>query len=40
MENFDYIVSPEHDNLHGSNVITSKGAIHYLTMNEINDSKY
>ena len=40
LENFDYIVSPEHDNLHGSNVITSKGAIHYLTMNEINDSKY
>jgi len=40
LENFDYIVSPEHDNLHGSNVITSKGAIHYLTMNEINESKY
>ena len=39
LENFDYIISPEHDNLHGTNVITSKGAIHYLTKNEINDSK-
>ena len=39
MQNFDYIISPEHDNLHGPNVITSKGAIHYLTLNEINESK-
>tara|TARA_Y100001936_G_C15925783_1_gene586615 strand:- start:44 stop:982 length:939 start_codon:yes stop_codon:yes gene_type:complete len=39
LNNFDYIVSPEHDNLYGSNVINSKGAIHYLTLNEINKEK-
>ena len=39
LNNFDYIVSPEHDNLYGSNVINSKGAIHYLTLNEINQEK-
>ena len=39
LDNFDYIVSPEHDNLSGSNVINSKGAIHYLTLSEINDEK-
>ena len=39
LDNFDYIVSPEHDNLNGSNVINSKGAIHYLTLSEINDEK-
>ena len=35
IDNFDYIVSPEHDNLNGHNVINSKGAIHYLTLDEI-----
>tara|TARA_Y100000590_G_scaffold32389_1_gene35707 strand:- start:1021 stop:1959 length:939 start_codon:yes stop_codon:yes gene_type:complete len=39
LENFNYIISPEHDNLKGSNVISTKGAIHYLTLNEINSSK-
>ena len=39
LDNFDYIVSPEHDNLNGSNVINSKGAIHYLTLSEINEEK-
>ena len=39
LDNFDYIVSPEHDNLSGSNVINSKGAIHYLTLSEINEEK-
>ena len=39
LKNFDFVVSPEHDNLQGSNVITSKGAIHYLTLKEIIDSK-
>ncbi len=39
LENFDYVVSPEHDSLKGLNVITSKGAIHYITLNEINNSK-
>ncbi len=32
---FDYIVAPSHDGLVGDNVITTKGAIHYLTENEI-----
>ena len=39
LENFDYVVSPEHDGLSGANVINSKGAIHYLTLNEINNEK-
>ena len=30
---------PDHDDLTGSNVYTSKGAIHYLTTEEINKSK-
>ncbi len=38
LTNFDFIISPEHDGLEGPNVITSKGAIHYLTMNEINQN--
>ena len=40
LENFDYIVSPEHDGLNGKNVINSKGAIHYLTLKEINNEKH
>ena len=35
ISNFDLIVSPEHDNLKGENVITTKGAIHYITLPEI-----
>jgi len=35
LENFDTIICPEHDNLHGDNVLKTKGAIHYLTNNEI-----
>ena len=35
LNNFDSIICPEHDNLHGDNVIKTKGAIHYLTNNEI-----
>jgi len=38
-KNFDYIISPEHDDLKGSNIISSKGAIHYLTSEEINGKK-
>ena len=34
-KNFDLIVAPEHDNLIGENVINSKGAIHYITKDEI-----
>ena len=37
--NFDFIVAPEHDAIEGSNVITTKGAIHYLTEKEISDNK-
>tara|TARA_Y100000816_G_C26093650_1_gene578327 strand:- start:1497 stop:2411 length:915 start_codon:yes stop_codon:yes gene_type:complete len=35
LSNFDYIVAPEHDSLIGSNVLLSKGAIHYLRDDEI-----
>jgi len=38
LENFDLIVAPEHDGLNGKNVITSKGAIHYLRNDEINEN--
>jgi len=33
--NFDYVIIPEHDEIVGKNVITTKGAIHYLTIDEI-----
>ena len=35
---FDLIISPEHDNIKGGNVLTTKGAIHYLTKKEIKDN--
>ena len=35
LNNFDSIICPEHDDLHGDNVVKTKGAIHYLTNNEI-----
>ena len=35
LNNFDSIICPEHDNLHGENVVKTKGAIHYLTNDEI-----
>ena len=38
-DNFDLIVAPEHDSIEGQNVITTKGAIHYLTDNEIIKNK-
>lgn len=38
-KNFDAIVSPEHDNLKGDNIYTSKGAIHYITEQEISKAK-
>ena len=37
-KHFDLIVSPEHDNLKGENVINTTGAIHYLNKKEINDN--
>ena len=39
LTHFDFIVAPEHDAIEGSNVITTKGAIHYLTENEISENK-
>ena len=38
-KNFDLIIAPEHDNLKGENIITSKGAIHYITKAEIENAK-
>ena len=34
-ENFDFIIVPEHDNLSGSNILKTKGAVHYLTNEEL-----
>jgi len=39
LKNFDAIVAPEHDNLKGDNVYNSKGAIHYITEQEIIKAK-
>ncbi len=39
LNHFDFIVAPEHDEIHGQNVISTKGAIHYLTENEISENK-
>ena len=39
LKHFDIIVTPEHDGVTGDNVISSKGAIHYLTEQEISSSK-
>ena len=39
LDNFDVVVTPQHDNLNGDNVITTKGAIHYLTNQEIEENK-
>ena len=36
---FDFIIAPEHDSINGQNVINTKGAIHYLTDDEINKNK-
>jgi len=38
-KNFDAIVAPDHDNLKGDNIYTSKGAIHYITEEEISKAK-
>ena len=37
--NFNYIIAPEHDGISGKNVISSKGALHYLTIEELENSK-
>ena len=38
-KNFDAIIAPEHDDLEGENVISSKGSIHYITQSEIEKAK-
>ena len=35
LKNFDIVIAPEHDNLTGDNVLSTKGAIHYITESEI-----
>tara|TARA_B100000427_G_scaffold303988_1_gene288890 strand:- start:206 stop:1147 length:942 start_codon:yes stop_codon:yes gene_type:complete len=35
---FDLIIAPEHDGISGSNIINTKGAIHYLTEQEIKEN--
>jgi len=39
LSNFDFIIAPEHDGLKGKNVLTSKGAIHYLTNDKLEVNK-
>ncbi|MDA7756068.1 mitochondrial fission ELM1 family protein [Candidatus Pelagibacter sp.] len=39
LDNFDFVVAPEHDDLKGSNVLTSKGAVHYLTNGELDENE-
>lgn len=36
---FDFVVAPEHDGINGENVISTKGAIHYLSEKEIEENK-
>ena len=41
LNNFSYVIAPEHDGLTGKNVYSTKGAIHYLTKEEIkNQTNY
>ena len=38
LDNFDFVVAPEHDGLRGANVVVSKGAIHYLRNSDLNEN--
>ena len=38
LKNFDFIIAPDHDEIEGQNVLISKGAIHYLTLEEIKET--
>ena len=38
LSHFDFVVAPEHDGLKGKNVIATKGAIHYLRDNELDEN--
>ena len=35
LDHFDMVICPEHDDLHGKNVLKTIGAVHYLTNREI-----
>ena len=35
LNNFDYVIAPEHDGLIGKNVLVTKGAIHYITEDDL-----
>jgi uncharacterized protein len=37
LKNFTYVVAPEHDGLTGNNVFLTRGAIHYLTKEDISN---
>ena len=37
LNNFNYVIAPEHDGLSGENVLSTKGAMHYLTKKEIDN---
>ena len=39
LRNFDFIVAPEHDQIRGPNVLRTKGAIHYLRNEELNENE-
>ena len=39
LDKFDLVVCPDHDEIQGSNVIKTTGAIHYLTDKEISREK-
>ena len=39
LSSFDYIVAPEHDDLKGKNILTSKGAVHYLTNSDLDENE-
>ena len=39
LNNFDFVIAPEHDGLIGNNVLNSKGAIHYLTDDELDKNE-
>ena len=38
LNNFSYVIAPEHDELDGVNVFSTKGAMHYLSRQEIDDN--
>ena len=38
LDNFSYVIAPEHDELDGVNVFSTKGAMHYLSRQEIDDN--